>query len=56
MRALRAAISAVLDGEIRLDALLASLPAAERARLHAEADRMSKRIYRQKHDAQTRGN
>jgi uncharacterized membrane protein YebE (DUF533 family) len=29
---------------------------AERARLQAEADRMSKRIYRQKHDAQTRGN
>ena len=31
-RALRAAISAVLDGDLRLDALLASVPAAERAR------------------------
>ena len=29
---------------------------AERARLQAEADRQSKRIYRQKHDAQMRGN
>ena len=28
----------------------------ERARLQTEADRMSARIYRQKHDAQTRGN
>jgi hypothetical protein len=28
----------------------------ERARLQAEADRMSARIYRQKHDNQTRGN
>lgn len=29
---------------------------AERIRLQAEANRMSARIYRQKHDAQTRGN
>ena len=28
---------------------------AERAQLHREADRESQRIYRQKHDAQTRG-
>jgi len=28
---------------------------AERAKLHREADRESERIYRQKHDAQTRG-
>jgi hypothetical protein len=28
---------------------------AERARLHREADRESERIYRQKHDAQSRG-
>ena len=28
---------------------------AERAQLHREADRESDRIYRQKHDAQTRG-
>lgn len=48
-------------GEARLHANEArakadgQVTAAERARLQAEANRMSKRIYRQKHDAQTRG-
>jgi hypothetical protein len=50
------------EGEARLNYNEAKAKAdgnvtpAERARLQAEADRMSKRIYRQKHDAQTRAN
>jgi hypothetical protein len=52
----------LVAGEARLRANEArakadgNVTAAERARLQAEANRMSKRIYRQKHDAQTRAN
>jgi microcystin-dependent protein len=52
----------LIKGEVRLHKHEARAKAdgevtgAERARLQAEANRMSKRIYRQKHDAQTRGN
>lgn len=52
----------LLEGQAKLRYMEAKAKAdgdvtpAERARLQAAADVQSKRIYRQKHDAQTRGN